>query len=718
LIWHRLRWPREVTPEQALQLARLLASAGGTPLVIESVGTAGRVEHRLALPEGRAESLVDQLRAALPGLAIELGHDRPPLPVTRAIELRLSTRLRSLRSDDLAAISRVLLTALAHAHQGEYLSLQWVLARRQRPTAVPNHLTGATRESWWSALLLAPFSAPPADEGEIRNALRVKHAEPGWYAVGRIGVKANHAPRERLLIGQVLGSLRQSEAPGVHWWAKPTPPKRLEQRHSGWRPPLRLNASELAAVSAWPVGSTGELPVDRLASRLVAPSTAIPRTGRIVGKASFPGRERPLALTPKDSLRHLEVLGPTGVGKSTLLLNLITHDLAAGRAVVVIEPRGDLIADVLARVPEHRVKDVVLLDPTDATRPVGLNPLASGGRSPELVADQVLGLFHALYAAHWGPRTQDILGSALLSLARTPGMTLAALVPLLTDANFRRRVVGKLADDPLGLGSFWRTFEGWREAERLNAIAPTMNKLRPLLLRPDLRAIIGQAHPRFALRQVFSERKILLVNLAAGQVGPETANLLGGLVISQLWQAILGRSAIPREQRHPVMVVLDEFQTYLHLPVDLSDALVQARGLGVGFTLAHQFLRQLGTDMRAAVLANAQSKLAFRLPHDDARLLAAGSWLASEDFQELAAFEAYGQLVAHDTVQPWCSLRTLPPSEAISEAEAVRAASRERYGMNRDEIEHELTQLVRPARSPATDDLMPRRRQHPNGDAS
>jgi hypothetical protein len=385
--------------------------------------------------------------------------------------------------------------------------------------------------------------------------------------------------------------------------------------------------------------------------------------------------------------------------------------MAAGRAVVVIEPRGDLVADLLARVPLTRLGDVVLLDPTDVTRPVGLNPLSPGGRPPELVADQLLGLFHALYAAHWGVRTQDILGAALLSLARTPGMTLAALPVLLTDAGFRRRIVGGLPDDPLGLGGFWRQFESWREAERQNAIAPVMNKLRPLLVRPDLRAIIGQARPRFELRDVFTERKVLLVNLAVGQVGPETAALLGSLVIGQLWQAILERAALDRQERHPLMVVLDEFQTYLHLPVDLADALTQARGLGAGFALAHQFLHQLDPAMRAGVLANAQSKIVFRLSHDDARVMAADSNLEAADFQGLGAFECYGQLVADRAVQPWCSLRTLPPSPELSDPSLVRTTSRLRYGIDRTQIEAELAELVAPRSSgSSSDDLSPRRR--------
>jgi hypothetical protein len=377
--------------------------------------------------------------------------------------------------------------------------------------------------------------------------------------------------------------------------------------------------------------------------------------------------------------------------------------------VVVIEPKGDLVAEVLQHIPPGRVGDVVVLDPTDTARPVGLNPLARHGRSPELVADQLLGLFHSLYAAHWGPRTHDILGASLLTLARVPNMTLAALPLLLTDAGFRRRVVPR-ASDPIGLQPFWRGFEAWSEAERATATAPVMNKLRPLLLRPDVRAIIGQARPHFGLHEVFTKRKILLVNLAAGQVGPETSALLGSLVIAQLWQAILGRSSVAPEQRRPVMVVLDEFQTYLHLPLDVADALAQARGLGAGFALAHQYLHQLDPAMRSAVLANTQSRVAFRLPSEDARVMAAGSVLAPEDFQGLGAFAAYAQLVVKAAVQPWCSLRTLPPSAPISDADTVRAASRQTYGVDRAEIEADLRERFAGGHTTNHDDLTPRRR--------
>jgi hypothetical protein len=709
LSWYRLRWPREVVAEQVVQVFRLLATVAGQPVVIEAVGSAGVVEHRVALPAARAESVIDQLRSAIPGLSAEASTGRPAVGVSHAVELRLTTKRRALRTDDVAGVNRAILTALAHLRRGEHLTLQWVLARPLAPVAVPNHLEGLGRESWLGALLVAPFGSPPVADADLRNALRAKQGEPGWRAVGRIAVITKTVGRERQLIRQVVGALRSAEAPGVSFRVRVTRASRVSAATTGWRLPLRLNASELATVSAFPIGLTKELPVRMVGSRLVAPSAAIPRAGRIVGQASFPGRERPLALSRVDSLRHVHVLGPTGVGKSTVLANLVMQDMAAGRAVVVIEPKGDLIADLLSRIPPERMGDVVLLDPIDTERPVGLNPLALGGRSPELVADQLLGMFHSLYVANWGPRTHDILGASLLTLARLPGMTLAALPLLLTDAGFRRRLLPGVVD-PIGLGPFWSAFEAWSEAERAAAIAPVMNKLRPLLLRPEMRAIVGQTRRSFDLRRVFTERKILLVSLSKGLLGPETSALLGSLVVSQLWQAILGRAAIAPERRHPVFVYVDEFQDYMHLPLDFADALTQARGLGVGFVAAHQYMHQLDPGMRSAVLANAQSRIAFRLPSEDARIIAADSALSPDDFQSLGAFQCYMQLVASAAVQPWCSASTVLPGEPISDPAAVRAASRNAYGVDRAEIEADLHELFLGRHEADADDLAPRRR--------
>jgi len=554
-----------------------------------------------------------------------------------------------------------------------------------------------------SDVLQTLFGPRRSHDSESLSALRSKRAMPTWRCVGRLGVRAQSQARARHLLYQLERALAVADAPGVRIRSRRANPSRIDSMIRPWLAPVRLNSDELALLSGWPVGVVGGLSVERSPSAL-PPSNAIPRSGRLLGMATFPGRERSLCLSPTDSLGHLHALGPTGSGKSTLLLNLITQDLEAGRGVVVLEPKGDLISSVLERIPHWRLDDVVLLDPTDAECPVGLNPLASIGRPPELIADELLGMFRAMYES-WGPRTNDILAAALLTLARSPGMTLCALPPLLADPTFRHRIVSKI-HDPVGLEPFWAGFEAWSEAERTAAIAPSLNRVRPFLLRPQLRRVLGQTTPRFDLSRVFSERKVLLVNLAKGPLGSETTGLLGGFVLSQLWAAALRRSALPPEKRHPVFVYVDEVQDYLRLPTDLGDALVQARALGVGFVLAHQHLRQLDPQTRAA-LVNARSRICFQLAGEDARTLASGP-VSSDDLRELAPYEAYAELFAGGAVRQWCSLRTLPRAPTTSDAAIVRTRSRDQFGVAAAEVDAAVEQLLAGERSSA-DDVAPRR---------
>jgi hypothetical protein len=709
----RLVWPREVTDKHVAAAIQLLATTGGTPLVLEALGQFGRVEHRLTLSEGRSAAVTTQLRHAIPGLGIEGISQEEVLPVfNRAIELRLSTARRPLQSDQAELVSGALLTALAHVGRGEALVLRWVLQSSLAPTAVPSRIEQLHDESFMKALLKAPFQAPGPADADTRTALRNKREAGGWRAIGQVAVQAATPSRQEQLLRGVLHALRTAEAAGVHVTARSSRPSKVAS--VGGRARLRISRREMTALCAWPIGSTTQLPVTSMGSRRLPAPSALPTSGRVVGESTWPGQPRPLALSPEDSRRHLHVLGPTGVGKSTLLLGLIEQDMAAGRSVVVIEPKGDLIHDVLARVPQSRLGDVILLDPTDTESPVGLNPLATGGRSAELVADQLLATFHGLYAAHWGPRTSDILHAALLTLARTPGMSLPALPLLLGDPAFRRRIIGKL-NDPLGLGPFWASFEAWSEAERTTAIAPVMNKLRPFLMRPSLRRIVGQAEPKLQLSRVFTSRSILLVNLAKGAMGAEAASLLGALMLAGLWQRAQERSSIQPEKRHPVFVYIDEFQDYLHLPTDLGEALAQARGLGIGLVLAHQHLAQLTPSMRAGVLANARSRICFQLPQDDAKVMAASSTLLSaDDFSSLGTYQFYGQLMAAGAVQPWCSARSLPPAKPSSDAQAIRTASQLRYGLSASAIDAALEQLVtaRTSRNASdADDLAPKRRR-------
>ena len=703
LRWYRVRWPREVSLDSLQAISLLLATTGGAPLVVEAAGRAGSVEHRLGIRADRSTA-AEQLRVIAPGVAMT---ECPPSGMRAfgmALEVRLTSSQRMVRLEQTELASHALLGALGRARRDEELVLQWQLLAVLPPQSVGSGLEHAEPLPMSVGDIL--LGRRGRLDGEARTALRAKRALPVWRCRGRVAVRAGSIGRQQTLLREVMAALRLVDAPGVHVIAKRCSAARLEGTSCSWFAPIRLNSSELVAVSAWPVGVTVELPVERSQTRVLAPRKAIPQAGRVIGCSTMPGQERPIALSAVDGLRHLHVLGPTGTGKSTLLLNLVIEDVAAGRGVVVIEPKGDLIHDILERIPAKRVDDVVVFDPADS-RPVGLNPLAGNGRPPELVADELLGMFRSMYESSWGPRTNDILGASLLTLARTPGMTLCALPALLIDPAFRHRVVSAL-DDPVGLEPFWLMYENWSDAERLAAIAPSLNRIRPFLMRPQLRAVLGQAEPRIELDRALSEQKIVLVNLGKGVIGGEASALLGSLIVAQLWATALRRTSIPPKHRHPVFVYVDEVQDYLRLPTDLGEALVQARGLGVGFVLAHQHLSQLDPAVRSAVLTNARSRVCFQLAADDARALASGS-VTADDLRELPAFEIYAQLVADGAVQPWCSAKTLPPAPVSSNADEVIQRSRMRYGVDRRTVDTAIEKLLGGAQSDASD-LAPRRR--------
>lgn len=428
--------------------------------------------------------------------------------------------------------------------------------------------------------------------------------------------------------------------------------------------------------------------------KLLRPASRRPTPDERVVAQAATSPTVPLELGVREALHHLHVLGPTGAGKSTLLLNLLAQDVAAGHGVVLVEPTGDLVDALLARIPVRRRDDVVLLDPADES-PLGLNPLG-GTSSPELVADGLVATLRSLYADSWGPRTQDILHACLLTLARRGDASILLVPLLLTNPGFRRSLTGRLArEDPVALGPFWAWYEALSDAERASVIAPVMNKLRPFLYNRSLRAVLGQPRPKIDFKTVLADSKILLVPLRKGRLGGEAARLLGSLVVATLWQAIQGRTALPPPERTPIMVYVDELQDYLHLPTDLPDALAQARGLSVGFTVAHQFLTQLPPAMRAAVLGTVRSRVCFQLGHDDALVMAKGHpELVAEDLSALGAFQVYASLFAEQRVTPYASGRTLPAPAAISRGSEIRRASRTRYGQRLSVVETDLAGLL------------------------
>lgn len=513
-----------------------------------------------------------QLRSSLPGLVLEPA----ALPSSGRYVWRLwaSTSRRPL-ADRPAGVAQALLVALQPGlARDETIGLHWLLGPVRRPRSVGSRPHSVLSESWPRALASAALLPPGELDADARRALRAKLELPGWRVVGFITVNAASRIQAQQLAAPVLAALRTAEGPGSYLGVRRVARRALQQ--TPWRWNLQLNVRELTGLLAWPIDGVGaELPVAQRASRLLPTPRGVTGSGRLLAKSPLTGA--PLYIDRRDSRQHLHVLGPTGTGKSTLLVNLMLQDIRAGSSVVALDPKGQLVADVLARYPAARRDELVVIDPADAV-PVGLNPLHGSG-DPELVADQLLSIFAKLYEGSWGPRTSDVMHAGLLTLARSPGTSLANLPLLLTHDGYRRRLVGRL-DDPLGLTPFWDWYDGRSDVERQTIIAPTLNKVRPFLLRPGLRAVIGQAKPKFDLRDVFLQRRVVLVNLAKGQLGPEGSALLGTLLLNQLWQTTLTRSSASAERLHTVYLYVDEVQDFLRLPGDVGDLLAQARSLG------------------------------------------------------------------------------------------------------------------------------------------
>jgi hypothetical protein len=687
---YELGWPRALDEKAVHACLRAFAADNASgPLVLDVIGEGGTIRHFLTARSAVAPALARKLGTLLPGVrAEEVERDLPS--ARHALRLKLSSRRRPLRSDNAADTATAILTALSETRRGESLHLQWCLGPRLRPVAVRNNFSDFNSTNTGAALLTAVVTPPAHVDPEQRSAQRDKQGVSGWRAVGRLGVRAGSAARERQLLSGLLAALRVTESPGLRLDARGARANGLATQKLPRRWPIVLNERELVGLTAWPLGDRALPGVTRTAYTLRAADETVPQRGRIVGDVAYPGSTRAMALNGTDAARHCLILGPTGVGKSTLMGQLALADAADGRGVILIDNRRDLALDFIARLPEDRLDDLVVIDPSSTGSVVGFNPLAGAPEEAPLLADRLVNIFRQIYGDNLGPRTEDILHAGLLTLALYGGQTLPMLPLLFTNPAYRRRLTATLSD-PLGLGSFWTWFEGISEAERRAATAPLMNKLRTVLLRPTLRRALGQAQPHFSVRQVFTERRILLVNLAKGDLGPETAQLFGALLLNEIWQQTLARATVPADRRHLVMLHVDEFHEYLRLPTPLADVLVAARGYGLGLSIAAQHLDQLTPNVRAAVLGNAGSRVVFRLSDSDARTLARDSVsLTPEDFRGLGAYEAYASLMAHGARTPYASIRTRAFAPPLREAGVVRQRALERWGVPGAQIDEAL----------------------------
>jgi len=644
--------------------------------------------HRLGAYERDGKNLQRAMSTFVPGTLSEPIGAQRPTAFKRAAEVRLTARERSLNTETPNEVALSALSALTTIGNGTIV-VQWLLGPRLTPLHVHRDSTGLPSNARWvlGALL---GNAQPLD-ARAQTELRAKVGDHGFRATCRIATTISDPKIGDGQLRRVLGALRVAESSGAHLRARPVNPTVVTNAQPPRRWGMAINVRELLGLLAWPLGDARYPGVERLGSRRLPASRLVPKAGRVVCDSNDPTTPRPMAQDVRDAVMHTLLLGPTGTGKSNEIASLALQDIAAGSGVLVVDPKTDLIEEILGRIPRDRLDDVVVLNPSDSA-PVGLNPLANAGTSTELVVDQLLAVFRGLYA-DLGPRTSDILHSGLRAIAASSSPTLCALPMLLSDERYRASIA-KEATDAFGPQPFFAWFKSLSKAEAATVVAPAMNKLRPLVSRPALRAILGQTSPRFDMREVFTRRKVLLVSLGSGVIGPEAARLLGSLVVSQLWFAAQTRAQIAPEQRAPVVAYLDEWHTLLHAPVELSDLLAQARALGLGLVLANQSLSQLPPATRSAALSNARSKVCFRLSAEDASILARTTELLdATDFQSLGRYEVYASLVANGHVMPYASGITRELRPPFSDPDAIRARSRERYGVDGADTDRQLLSI-------------------------
>lgn len=475
---------------------------------------------------------------------------------------------------------------------------------------------------------------------------------------------------------------------------------RIHRMHGESRPlsTFLLSTEELATLWHPPTSTVRAPTMTTVEHREFAPPVELPTAVNhpglaVLGITAFRSRRERFGILPDDRRRHVAIIGKTGMGKSTLLHQLIASDIQAGRGVGLIDPHGDLAEAVLQSIPRHRTNDVVLFDAGDS-HPVAFNPLSC--RDPAerpLVASGIVSTFKKVYGdVSWGPRLEYILRNAVLALLHVPGTSLVSLLRLLTDARYRQRIVSQVAD-PI-IRNFWeREFAAMHAKLQIEAISPVLNKAGAFASSPILRNIIGQSRNRLDLRRLMDEGKVLIVNLSKGSIGDDASALLGSFLVTAIQLAAMSRADLPETARRDFFLYVDEFQNFA--TDSFAAILSEARKYRLNLTIANQYLAQMDEATLAAVFGNIGTLIAFQVGAQDAEIVAEqlGGDMTKPDLQQLPRYQAYVRLLIEGMPSRPFSMRTLPPSQGRQDSrrpDAIRRYSRQRYGQPIGRVETEI----------------------------
>lgn len=411
----------------------------------------------------------------------------------------------------------------------------------------------------------------------------------------------------------------------------------------------------------------------------------------ILGETNYRNQRKRFGIKDHDRQRHVYVVGQTGMGKSTLLLNMLVQDIQRGKGIALIDPHGDLAEQLLNHIPQRRMTDVIYINPADTEYPVGINLLADDDiTNRHLVASHLVDIFKKIWSDSWGPRLEYILRNTILALLECGGHTLLSIPRLLIDPEFRAVVLSRV-QDPV-VRTFWQVeYELYPKVFRTETISPIQNKVGQFLSVPVMRNILGQAQNKVDFRSVMDSGRILIVNLAKGRLGEDNTSLLGSLIVSKLLLTAMSRSDVPVTKRTPFTVYIDEFQSFA--ADSFAHTLSEMRKFGLHLVLGHQYLAQLPLQLRSSVFGNVGTVISFRIGAED------GEYLEREfhptfragDLQSLSAYETYIRLSIDGKTYDAFSARTLPePTITKSHGEAIVQLSRIRYSSEKETVESHI----------------------------
>ena len=411
------------------------------------------------------------------------------------------------------------------------------------------------------------------------------------------------------------------------------------------------------------------------------------------GLANFRNQMRKFGIKTDDRRRHMYLIGKTGMGKSTVLENMIVDDIRAGRGVAIVDPHGDLAEKIIKYIPENRIDDVIYFNPADMDYPIAFNLVEQvEPHLRHLVASGLIGVFQKLWADSWGPRLEYILRNAILAILDYPGSTLLGVVRMLSDKAYRKKVVANIKDPVVK--SFWeKEFASYADKFASEAVSPIQNKVGQFLSSSFMRNIVGQVQSSIDMRRVMDEGKILIMNLSKGRIGEDNSALLGAMMITKIQLAAMSRVDIDEKDRRDFYLYIDEFQNFS--TESFANILSEARKYRLNLIMAHQYIEQLDERVKPAVFGNVGTIITFRVGAADAEELVKefAPVFTEEDIVNLPKYEMYLRLMIDGIASDPFSAKGMSPlaeEEKTDNIEKVIDSSRRKYASERQVVEDKI----------------------------